>query len=488
MKKFWVLPLLLLGVAGCGDDNTEPVQPVDPPVEKQTVICSLTAPSSGAEIDLKEGGFEISGTALVDTGTIETVELKVGEELIEQVQSVPFNYNYTFPEDQQPGPLTITLFVTGNLDGQDTKSVTVTLISHKEPEPDQTVQATLTVPAEGIEWISDAPLNIAGEAEVNVGEIQNVTLTVGDLQIDEVSTVPFTYNFTAPEGLAEGELTITLKVTGDRGAEATESVTITHKKPAETPPTPPIPTPEEGEMVDARDGKIYRTVLLGTQTWMAENLAYLPEVYPAEAAADADTEKRYFVLNYQGNDVAAAKSTEEYATYGVLYNWFAANDTSDKEGSDAVPSGVRGICPEGWHLPSQQEWQLMEAWVAEQIEPVTGNYWVDDWGDPHYDSDLKNVWSALAAKDVWGESLGTDTYPDLANGGRDTFGFTALPAGFCWQTGSFDWRDSSTGFWSTEYQAYGGGCVELNNLQYHIAYTKSGYSPLRGYSVRCVKD
>ena len=366
--------------------------------------------------------------------------------------------------------------------------MTVTLVKHEEPEPEQEVQATLTAPAEGLEWVSDAPLTIAGEAEVNVGEIQSVSLTVGDQPITEVSAVPFTYDFTAPEMLAEGELTITLKVTGDRGAEATESVTITHKKPAETPPTPPIPTPEEGEMVDARDGKIYRTVLLGTQTWMAENLAYLPEVYPAEAAADADTEKRYFVLNYQGSDVAAAKSTEEYATYGVLYNWFAANDTSDKEGSDAAPSGVRGICPEGWHLPSQQEWQLMEAWVAEQIEPVTGNYWVDDWGDSHYDSDLKNVWSALAAKDVWGESLGTDTYPDLANGGRDTFGFTALPAGFCWQTGAFEWRDSSTGFWSTEYQAYGGGCVELNNLQYHIAYTKSGYSPLRGYSVRCVKD
>lgn len=488
MKKFWLLPLLLLGVAGCSEENTEPVKPENPPVEEQTVICSLSAPEEGVEIELEAGGFEISGTALADTGTIETVELKVGETLIEAVKHVPFTYNFTFPEDQQPGPLTITLSATGNLGGSDSKRVTVTLVESEEPEPEQTVQAALTAPAEGLEWISEAPLTIAGEAEVNVGEIQSVTLTVGDLPITEVNAVPFTYDFTAPESLAEGELTITLKVVGDRGAEATQSVTITHKKPTETPPTPPIPTPEEGEMVDARDGKIYRTVLLGTQTWMAENLAYLPEVYPAEAAADAETGKRYFVLNYQGTDVAAAKSTEEYAAYGVLYNWYAANDTSSQTGSNASPSGVRGVCPEGWHLPSQQEWQLMEAWVAEQLEPVTGNYWMDDWGDMHYDSDLKNVWSALAAKELWGESLGTDTYPDLANGGRDTFGFTALPAGFCWQTGAFEWRDSSTGFWSTEYQSYGGGCVELNNLQYHIAYTKSGYSPLRGYSVRCVKD
>lgn len=495
MKKFWFLSLLLLGLAACGEENTEPVTPEGPkpPVEEQQVVtATLTAPTEGTEVELSAGSLTITGDATVNVGEIESVVLKVGQVEIEQVSEVPFSYTYTLPAESEAGELTISLTVTGDREASDTDEVTILLVQEdeggNEEVPAQEITATLTAPTEGYAWVSDQPLTISGEAEINRGSFQTITLTIGETVISEVKALPFTYSYTAPESLAEGSLTILLEVVGDDGGRATDQVTITHTRP--TAPTPP-PTPDPGEMVDLRDNKIYKTVTLGTQVWMAENLAYLPEVYPSAEAANSGTAQRMYVLNYEGSDVAAAKATEEYQKLGVLYNWYAANNCTDDKGADAtaVPSGVQGICPEGWHLPSKAEWQVMEAWVAEQLEPVTGNHWTDDWGDEHYDSDLKNVWSALAGVDVgWGASESTDSHPDLANGPRDTFGFCVKPAGKCWHTGSFGESDADTGFWATDMQTYGGGCVELRNMQYEIAYTKSGYSARRGYSVRCVKD
>ena len=87
------------------------------------------------------------------------------------------------------------------------------------------------------------------------------------------------------------------------------------------------------------------------------------------------------MLNYDGEDVAAAKATEEYKKYGVLYNWYGAMDQENAQGgsADAVPSGVQGILPAGWHLPSKAEWQVLEDYVASQLPPVKGNGWYNDW-------------------------------------------------------------------------------------------------------------
>ena len=486
-KKFWFLPLLLLGLAACGEENTTPVQPEIPPVEEQVVICELTAPTAGTELDLTEAdGFEIEGNALVNTGEIADVELKVGNTIIEEVNAVPFTFRYTFAAEQEPEELVVTLTVTGDRKASDSSSVTITLIRSEEPEPtpEQEITLSLTAPAEGFEWVSEAPLTISGEGSVNTGKIESLTLTVGNEAVSEVTELPFTYAYTAPEELAEGEVIILLTAVGDQGAEASKQVTITHKKPQVTPPPTP-PTPATDEMVDPRDNKVYKIVTLGEQTWMAENLAYLPEVYPSSEAV-TDGVIRYYVYNYEGSDVNEAKATEEYALYGALYNWYAANATTSEAGAsaEAVPSGVQGICPEGWHLPSKAEWQILEAWVGDQLDPVTGMNSAYE-----TDSNMKNVWSALAAREAgWGESYMIEENPDLAYGPRDLFGFRAVPAGKCWHNGGFGISDADTGFWATDMQAYGGGCVELRNSQYYLGYTKSGYSARRGYSVRCVKD
>ncbi len=104
---------------------------------------------------------------------------------------------------------------------------------------------------------------------------------------------------------------------------------------------------------DVRDSTVYTTVQIGNQCWMAENLRYLPEV--SDPSSNSITVPHYYVYGYEGTDLEEALSTENYKTYGVLYNWVAAMDGSAS--SVENPSGVRGICPEGWHLPSRDEWR-----------------------------------------------------------------------------------------------------------------------------------
>ena len=111
---------------------------------------------------------------------------------------------------------------------------------------------------------------------------------------------------------------------------------------------------------DFRDNNIYRTVKISSQCWMAENLAYLPSVSPSSTGSDITP--YYYVYDYQGTDVSVAKTSTNYQTYGVLYNWPAV--MNGESSSTSVPSGVQGICPSGWHLPSDGEWTVLTNYLG----------------------------------------------------------------------------------------------------------------------------
>lgn len=112
----------------------------------------------------------------------------------------------------------------------------------------------------------------------------------------------------------------------------------------------------DGTFTDTRDDHVYKYKKIGEQTWMAENLAYLPKVNPNSDTSSVD--KRYYVYGYEGSDVIAAKNTENFQKYGVLYNWPAAMNSVIS--SNAIPSGIQGSCPNGWHVPSDKEWLILE--------------------------------------------------------------------------------------------------------------------------------
>ncbi|MCP4089638.1 MAG: hypothetical protein GY746_07575, partial [Gammaproteobacteria bacterium] len=221
-------------------------------------------------------------------------------------------------------------------------------------------------------------------------------------------------------------------------------------------------------ITDARDGNTYNTVLIGTQCWMAENLAYLPSVYPSDSGSM--TTPYYYVYGYEGTDVSAAKATSNYQTYGVLYNWPAAMNS--EASSDSVPSGVQGICPSGWYLPSDEEWKILEGEVDSQY----------GYPDPEWDG---TGWRGLdAARNL--KETGT-THWFAPNTGTNNSGFTALPGSFLNPNSYYNYLGYRAIFWSS---------TEYNSSQVWRRYlyqdygivSRLSYEKKYGYSVRCIKD
>ena len=220
---------------------------------------------------------------------------------------------------------------------------------------------------------------------------------------------------------------------------------------------------EYGSFTDSRDGNLYKTVAIGSQVWMAENLAYLPSV--VGPATGSDTEPHYYVYGYDGTDVAIAKATTNYTIYGVLYNWPAA--MAEAASSSSNPSGVQGACPPGWHLPSDTEWKHLE------IHLGMSEAWTDGtgWRGTNEGGKLKET--------------GTTHWNTPNTGATNESGFTALPGGFRdYGLGGIGY----TGYWwsSTEVSAdhaWGRFLIYDAGVVLRDAFYK-GF----GFSVRCVKD
>jgi uncharacterized protein (TIGR02145 family) len=205
---------------------------------------------------------------------------------------------------------------------------------------------------------------------------------------------------------------------------------------------------------DSRDSQIYQYKTIGTQVWMTENLAYLPSVVGPGTGSNSTA--YYYVYGYDGTDVDAAKATSNYTTYGVLYNWPAA--MSGAASSSADPSGVQGICPTGWHLPSDAEWTTLTTYLGG--ESVAGGK-MKEAGESHW------------------------TSPNT--GATNESGFTALPGGDRYDDGSFD-AIGLLGFWwsSTEYDT---NYAWLRSLSYVYSTVFGGYTiRAYGFSVRCLRD
>ena len=219
------------------------------------------------------------------------------------------------------------------------------------------------------------------------------------------------------------------------------------------------PTIEEttsGTFIDSRDGNEYNWVQIGDQVWMAENLAYLPSVNMVADGSEDAAGSYYYVYGYDGTNVADAKATDNYATYGVLYNWTAAMD--GEASSTTNPSGIQGVCPAGWHLPSDAEWTELTDYLGG--ESVAGGK-------------LKET--------------GTTHWASPNTGATNETGFTALPGGNRGIYWAF-YTIGNYGYWwsATESNA--------NNAWDRLMYcdysnvTRDGRNKEVGFSVRCVRD
>jgi uncharacterized protein (TIGR02145 family) len=156
-------------------------------------------------------------------------------------------------------------------------------------------------------------------------------------------------------------------------------------------------TIDYGSFTDSRDGNEYKTIQIGNQTWMAENLAYLPSVNPYNCNDFSETLEYYYVLGYQGSSTSEAKLLDYYDSLGVLYNYPAALES----------------CPANWHLPTEAEWEELASYISSE----NGGY---NW--TYSDFNNKN-WS-----DVGFHLKSKTGWPDDSGGLNDT-GFSALPGG-----------------------------------------------------------
>jgi len=212
---------------------------------------------------------------------------------------------------------------------------------------------------------------------------------------------------------------------------------------------------EYNTFTDTRDYKVYKTVTIGEQEWMAENLAYLPAI--SAPAGGSSTEPRYNVYGYDGTDVAEAKLTDNYQTYGVLYNWTAAMNGAAS--SDSNPSGVQGSCPPGWHLPSGAELRTLTSYLGE----TSAGGKMKEVGNSHWNSPNE--------------------------GATNESGFSALPGGFSDNNGTFDNIGNDGCWWcSTESESLANFAFYLQ-LHYKSSFVGIERMPKRyGLSVRCVRD
>jgi uncharacterized protein (TIGR02145 family) len=197
---------------------------------------------------------------------------------------------------------------------------------------------------------------------------------------------------------------------------------------------------------DSRDGKSYKAVQIGDQIWMAENLNY--------AATGSKC----------GNGSSLSDgNTVTCDTYGRLYNWATAMDGAAS--SDANPSGVKGVCPAGWHIPSDAEWDTLIAYV-------------------HSDNGLATHISGVSA--VAGKYLKAASGWNSSGNGLDTYGFAALSSGTGNST-AFSGTGAQSGFWSaSEDVASNAYCRAMMYNDESVDWDADPKTNM--YSVRCVGD
>jgi len=231
------------------------------------------------------------------------------------------------------------------------------------------------------------------------------------------------------------------------------------KKSFTTPATLPL-------LIIDVDHNIYYPVKIGDQTWMSDNLkatrysdgSTIPRVEERLAWYDFSLYTRAYCWYDNFGAIGA--------TYGALYTWPAAMNIYSE--NDIKPGNVQGVCPDGWHLPSDSEWKQLEMFLGmSQAEADEEN-----WRGVNEGGMMKH------------EGIQYWTSPNT--GSTNESGFRALPAG--WRDGAGYFRNLGTSarFWSSSNRA---DYAWVRQLDYNSSQVFRGTQGLyEGTSVRCIKD
>lgn len=208
------------------------------------------------------------------------------------------------------------------------------------------------------------------------------------------------------------------------------------------------------------DGNVYNTLSIGNQCWMKENLRTTKYADGTTIASGSGT----------STTVAYYYSTSGNFNNGKLYNWKAVMRTSSS--SAANPSGVQGICPDGWHVPSDAEWNQLTEYVSSQSQYCCSN-------------NPENIAKALASISNWNSCSTICAVGDTPSNNNAT-GFSALPVGG-YYVDVHSTSGNGANFWSATESSSSN--AYNRNLNYNNAtVNRYSYGKSSGYSVRCVRD
>ncbi len=283
-----------------------------------------------------------------------------------------------------------------------------------DDDSNQTPTCTISSPADGDEITQGNTVTISVEADDSDGSIAEVRFYIDGVGKGSANSFPYNYEWITTEEEI-GSHTIKAEAKDNAGATKTDEITVAI-----------VSSGGGGTFTDPRDGKVYQTVTIGNQEWMAENLAYEPS---------------------SGNYWAYDNNNSNVETYGYLYDWETACD----------------VCPDGWHLPTDAEWTELTDYLG---------------GSSVAGGKLKATGTIEAGTGLW---------VDPNTGATNETGFTALPSGFHAPDGTFGHLSRFGYYWtSTEYDA---GLALFRSLLYEAGELGRDYDEEElGFSVRCLKD
>ena len=328
-----------------------------------------------------------------------------------------------------------------------------------------TADGGATVTARGVCWSTSATPTIADAHTADGMGMGTFTSNITDL------TANTTYYVRAYATNSVGT------VYGETETFTTEATTpIVHVQPCSGTPT-----------VTDHEGNVYHTMQIGSQCWMQENLRTTTSpstgtyLIPSAGTGSTYTGKQAFWYNNEATYVPTS--------YGLLYNWNAAVDTFNTVyGETSVDNdythaewvsftGYRqGICPAGWHLPSDAEWTAMTDYVGNQRENACGGY-------------SNFIAKALASETGWNNCYSGDCLPgDQIVHANNATGFSAVPAGSC-NGSSFGGAGYRTSYWSSTQSDYSSSSAQSRDLGCDFAtVARNSASKCYGLSVRCIRD
>ncbi len=254
----------------------------------------------------------------------------------------------------------------------------------------------------------------------------------------------------------KGIFTVKLTVTNENGSDSlikSNYISITGNKTS---------------TINDVEGNLYATVRIGTQTWMAENLktghyanGTAISLVSGGSNWDALPDNSLAYCWYYDDSASYARD------YGALYTWAAAMNEANS--SSANPSGIQGVCPTGWHLPSDAEWKILEIYL----------------GISQADADqigLRGITEGDKLKEA-----GTNHWTSPNAGANNETGFTARGSGYRGWTGHFD-PIGNGGFWwsTTEFPTTTAFYRSLYHDNSFIG--RNNLTKKMAFSVRCVKD